>query len=121
LVDSFAELAVAVVDFHGGTMKNAETKLLNIFEQHNKGENGSKRNTCFMIIQQVTKGGEFAGSNRFKHMITAMAHMKFNAEGGRAIWFSKNRRGGEMNKQFFSLDQANHVGWLFTEPLNMAI
>ena len=29
LVDSFAELAVAVVDFHGGTMKNAETKLLN--------------------------------------------------------------------------------------------
>ena len=121
LVDSFAELAVAVVDFHGGTMKNAETKLLNIFEQHNKGENASNRNTCFMIIQQVTKGGEFAGSNRFKHMITAMAHMKFNAEGGRAIWFSKNRRGGEMNKQFFSLDQTKHVGWLFTEPLNMAI
>ena len=121
LVDSFAELAVAVVDFHGGTMKNAETKLLNIFEKHNKGENQTNRNTCFMIIQQVTKGGEFAGSNRFKHMITAMAHMKFNAEGGRAMWFSKNRRGGEMNKQFFSLDQRNHVGWLFTEPLNMAI
>ena len=121
LVDSFAELAVAVVDFHGGTMKNAETKLLNMFEKHNKGENQSNKNTCFMIIQQVTKGGEFAGSNRFKHMITAMAHMKFNAEGGRAIWFSKNRRGGEMNKQFFSLDQRNHVGWLFTEPLNMAI
>ena len=121
LVDSFAELAVAVVDFHGGTMKNAETKLLNIFEQHNKAENASNRNTCFMIIQQVTKGGEFAGSNRFKHMITAMAHMKFNAEGGRAMWFSNSRRGGEMNKQFFSLDQAKHVGWLFTEPLNMAI
>ena len=121
LVDSFAELAVAVVDFHGGTMKNAETKLLNIFEQHNKGENGSKRNTCFMIIQQVTKGGEFTGSNRFKHMITAMAHMKFNAEGGRCIFFSKNRRGGEMNKLYFSLDQRNHVGWLFTEPMNMAI
>ena len=120
LIDSFAELAVAVVDFHGGTMKNAETKLLNMFEKHNKGENQTNRNTCFMIIQQVTKGGEFAGSNRFKHMITAMAHMKF-VEGGRAIWFSKNRRGGEMNKQFFSLDTAKHVGWLFTEPMNMAI
>ena len=120
LVDSFAELAVAVVDFHGGTMKNAETKLLNLFEKHNKAENQSNRNTCFMIIQQVTKGGEFAGSNRFKHMITAMAHMKF-VEGGRAMWFSKNRRGGEMNKLHFSLDQRNHVGWLFTEPLNMAI
>ena len=121
LVDSFAELAVAVVDFRGGTMKSAETKLLNIFEKHNKGENQSKRNTCFMIIQQVTKGGEFAGSNRFKHMITAMAHMKFTPEGSRAIWFSKNRRGGEMNKLHFSLDQKHHVGWLFTEPLNMAI
>ena len=121
LVDSFAELAVAVCDFHGGTMKNAETQLLNLFEKHNKAENQSKRNTNFMIIQQVTKGGEFAGSNRFKHMITAMAHMKFTPEGSRCIWFSKNRRGGQMNKLHFSLDQKNHVGWLFTEPLNMAI
>ncbi len=121
LVDSFAELAVAVCDFHGGTMKNAETQLLNLFEKHNKAENINKVNTCFMIIQQVTKGGEFAGSNRFKHMITAMAHMKFTPEGSRAIWFSKNRRGGEMNKLHFSLDQNNHVGWLFTEPMNMGI
>ena len=42
LVDSFAELAVAVVDFHGGTMKNAETQLLNLFEKHNKAENQIK-------------------------------------------------------------------------------
>ena len=84
-------------------------------------ENRSNINTAFMLIQQVTKGGEFAGSNRFKHMLTGMAHMKFNNEGGRCIFFSINRRGGEMNKLFFSLDTANHVGWLFTEPLNMAI
>ena len=57
LVDSFAELAVAVVDFHGGTMKSAETKLLNLFERHNKAENRSKINTAFMLIQQVTEGG----------------------------------------------------------------
>ena len=30
-------------------MKNAETKLLNLFEKHNKAENRSNRNTCFMI------------------------------------------------------------------------
>ena len=118
LVDSFAEVAVAVVDHHGGTMKNAETQLLNLFEKHNKAENQSKRNTNFMIIQQVTKGGEFAGSNRFKHMITAMAHIKFQQDGGRAIWFSKNRRGGQMDKLHFSLNQKNHVGWLFTEAIN---
>tara|TARA_B100000963_G_scaffold12694_1_gene9771 strand:+ start:533 stop:1321 length:789 start_codon:yes stop_codon:yes gene_type:complete len=121
LVDSFAEIAVAVVDHHGGTMKNAETKILNLLEKHNQAENRNKVNTSFMLIQQVTKGGEFAGSNRFKHMLTGMAHMKFDSEGGRAIHFSKNRRGGEMNKLFFSLDTANHVGWLFTQPLNMVI
>ena len=121
LVDSFAEVAVAVVDYHGGTMKNAETKILNLLEKHNQAENRNKVNTAFMLIQQVTKGGNFAGSNRFKHMLTGMAHMKFDSDGGRAIFFSKNRRGGEMNKLFFSLDTANHVGWLFTEPLNMAI
>ncbi|MCP4910580.1 MAG: hypothetical protein GY907_07720 [Bacteroidetes bacterium] len=121
LVDSFAEVAVAVVDAHGGTMKNAETKILNILEQHNQGNNRSKCNTSFMLIQQVTKGGHFAGSNRFKHMLTGMAHMKFDGDGGRFIYFSKNRRGGEMNKLFFSLNNANHVGWLFTEPHNMEI
>ena len=81
LVDSFAELAVAVQDFHGGTMKNAETQLLNLFEKHNKAENQEKRNTNFMIIQQVTKGGVFVGSNKIKHMTTAMGHLKFD-EGG---------------------------------------
>ena len=36
-----------------------------------------------MLIQQVTKGGEFCRfSNRFKHMLTGMAHMKFNGNGG---------------------------------------
>ena len=123
LIDSMAEVQNAVVDTTKGWMssKKAETELLNLFEKHNLGDNKSKTNTAFLVIQQVTKGGEFAGSNRFKHMITAMAHIKFQPEGGRAIWFSKNRRGGEMNKLFFSLDQRNHVGWLFTQPLNMAI
>ena len=54
-------------------------------------------------------------------MLTGMAHMKFNADGDRKIYFSKNRRGGEMNALYFSLNSAKHVGWLFTEPLNMAI
>jgi DNA repair protein RadA/Sms len=117
MVDSFSECTVAVVDYHGGTMKSAETKILNILEKHNK----SVCNTSFMLIQQVTKGGEFAGSNRFKHMLTGMAHMKFDGDGGRCIYFSKNRRGGEMNKLYFSLSNANHVGWLYTEPLNMQI
>ena len=70
-----------------------------------------------MIIQQVTKGGEFAGSNRFKHMLTGMGHLKFS-DNSRVLFFSKNRRGGQMDKLHFSLNQKNHVGWLFTEAIN---
>ena len=121
LVDSFAEVAVAVVDYHGGTMKTAETKILNLLEKHNQAGNRENKNTSFMLIQQVTKGGNFAGSNRFKHMLTGMFLIKFDSDGGRYIFASKNRRGGEMNKLFFSLNQDNHVGWLYTEPVNLAI
>ena len=117
LIDSMAEVCVSIVDFHGGTMKNAETKVLNLLEKHNKAENIAKKNTTFMIIQQVTKTGNFAGSNRFKHMLTGMAEMRFQ-DGGRYISFSKNRRGGKMDKLFYSLDQSQNVGWLFTEAQN---
>ena len=117
LIDSMAEVCTNIVDYHGGTFKNAESKVLNLLEKHNKAENLSKLNTTFLIIQQVTKSGEFAGSNRFKHMLTGMGHLKFT-EGSRCLFFSKNRRGGRMDKLHFSLDQKDHVGWLFTEPMN---
>ena len=120
LIDSMAEVCVSIVDFHGGTNKNAETKVLNILEIHNKAKNRDNKNTTFLIIQQVTKGGEFAGSNRFKHMLTGMAEMRF-AEDGRYLSFSKNRRGGEMNKLYFSLLQQNDVAWLRTEAMNSPI
>lgn len=117
LIDSMAEVCVSIVDFHGGTNKNAETKVLNILEVHNKAKNREKLNTTFLIIQQVTKAGQFAGSNRFKHLLTGMARMQFD-EGSRFIAFSKNRRGGEMNKLYFSLHQQNDVAWLRTEAMN---
>ena len=117
LIDSMAEVCTNIVDFHGGTMKNAETKVLNLLEKHNKAENLNKKNTTFLIIQQVTKGGEFAGSNRFKHMLTSMGHMKFDGD-SRTLFFSKNRRGGRMDKLHFSLDTNNHVNWKYFSPMN---
>jgi hypothetical protein len=50
-------------------------------------------------------------------MLTGMAEMRFQ-DGGRYISFSKNRRGGKMDKLFFSLDQSQNVGWLYTEAQN---
>ena len=72
-----------------------------------------------LLIQQVTKSGAFAGSNRIKHMTTGMAHMKFDSEGGRFMAFSKNRRGGNMNKYFFNLNTKNQVNWMYEAPANM--
>jgi len=116
LIDSMAEIQNAVVDTTKGWMsgKKAETELLNLFEKHNMGENDSEVNTSFLVIQQVTKGGEFAGSNRFKHMMTGMAHMKWTKEGDRTFFFSKNRRGGDMSVRMFNLSTPNRVGWMGT-------
>jgi DNA repair protein RadA/Sms len=116
LIDSMAEIQNAVVDTTKGWMsgKKAETELLNLFEKHNMGENDSEINTSFLVIQQVTKGGEFAGSNRFKHMMTGMAHMKWTKEGDRTFFFSKNRRGGDMSIRVFNLSTPNRVGWMGT-------
>ena len=116
LIDSMAEMQNAVGDTTKGWMssKKAETELLTLFEKHNMGENDSKTNTSFLVIQQVTKGGEFAGSNRFKHMMTGMAHMKWTKEGDRTFFFSKNRRGGDMSVRMFNLSTPNRVGWMGT-------
>ena len=103
LIDSMAEVCVNIVDFHGGTNKSAESKVLNLMEVHNKGGNRANKNTTFLIIQQVTKAGTFAGSNRFKHMLTGMCAMRF-VDNGRSLSFSKNRRGGQMDQLFFSLE-----------------
>ena len=116
LIDSMAEIQNAVVDTTKGWMssKKAETELLSLFEKHNLGQNDSETNTSFLVIQQVTKGGEFAGSNRFKHMMTGMAHMKWTIEGDRTFFFSKNRRGGDMSVRMFNLSTPNRVGWMGT-------
>lgn len=112
LIDSLAEVANAIVDFEGkGTYKSATSKVLTLMEEHNLGKNIEGINTAFLIIQQVTKSGGFAGSNRIKHMTTGMAHLKFQ-EGERYIAFSKNRRGGNMNKLYFNLSVGNQVHWL---------
>ncbi len=82
----------------------------------NKGENQANKNTAFICIQQMTKQGEFAGSNRIKHMTTAMAQLRFDGRGydaERYIEFSKNRRGGVGEKIYFSLSRGGKVDYSF--------
>ena len=118
MIDSLAEVAVAIQDYHGGTYKAATSKILTMLEEQIMGENKRGVNTSSLLIQQVTKSGAFAGSNRIKHMTTAMGHIKFDNEGGRYLAFSKNRRGGNMNKFYFNLNSKNMVNWLYEAPVN---
>ena len=118
MIDSLAEVAVAIQDYHGGTYKGATSKILTMLEEQNMGENKRGVNTSTLLIQQVTKSGSFAGSNRIKHMTTAMGHLKFDGDGGRYLAFSKNRRGGNMNKFYFNLSAKNQVNWMYEAPAN---
>ena len=114
VVDSLAELASFYVEIHGGTYKGATSRFLGLFEKHNLGENNDNVNTAFLIIQQVTKSGSFAGSNKIKHLATAMMEIKFDKEtGDRYLQFSKNRRGGNANKLYYSLNTQNSVNWMY--------
>lgn len=94
LIDSLAEVADVIKMERGITRNEAEVLLLDIFDKHNKGENIAKLNTAFLVIQQITKGGVFVGSNKIKHMTTAMMEMRFEQDKiNRHIVFTKNRRG----------------------------
>ena len=115
-MDSWAEVTSMVQDQKGWARKKTESWLLDLLEKNNKAENQAKKNTAFICIQQMTKAGEFAGSNRIKHMTTAMAHLRFDGSGRdaeRYIEFSKNRRGMVGEKIFFSLHRGECVDYSF--------
>ena len=79
------------------TLKRAESLLLALLKEQNEGHNDISVNTTFLIIQQVTKNGNFIGSNRLKHYITAMMELRLenpkNVYSSRYVVFTKHRRG----------------------------
>jgi len=118
LVDSWAEVNDLVQEENSWTRRKAESWLLDLMDVHNKATNKSSKHTAFICIQQMTKGGDFAGSNRIKHMTTSMAHLKFDGRGRdalRYIEFTKNRRGDVGDKIFFSLFRPNNVEYSYEE------
>ena len=116
LIDSWAEVTAMVKDQMGWARNKVESWMLDLLEKNNKANNQEKKNTAFICIQQMTKQGEFAGSNRIKHMTTAMAQLRFDGRGydaERYIEFSKNRRGGVGEKIYFSLSRGGKVDYSF--------
>ena len=116
LMDSWAEVTAMVKDQMGWARNKVESWLLELLEKNNKANNKANKNTAFICIQQMTKQGEFAGSNRIKHMTTAMAALRFDGRGAdaeRYLEFEKNRRGSVGDKIYFSLARGGCVDYSF--------
>jgi predicted ATP-dependent serine protease len=91
-IDSIAEVIEMYKDTYRTTESAAELWFLNLQSAVKKGGNKLKKYTSFINIQQVTKAGDFAGSNRLKHMTEAMCHIdRIKGSDSRKIYFSKNR------------------------------
>jgi DNA repair protein RadA/Sms len=103
-IDSIAELLDMYRNQNGGTAKQAETWFLKLQDKVKKGGNSKGYYTSFINIQQFTKGDEFAGSNRLKHMMEAYAEVNRSKDGlERTIHFEKNRDCDKDFKIFFSI------------------
>jgi predicted ATP-dependent serine protease len=111
LIDSFIEVQESVQASSGMNRTAAEKWLIDLMVQQNKGNNADNRFTSFLAIQQVTKGGNFVGSNKLKHNTTGMIELRFSSEfsGDRFAKVTKNRRGFKHEKIYFSLDNPFEV------------
>lgn len=97
ILDSFEVVIDQLREIKGWTAKKAESELINILRKA-----ASENNTTIFAIQQYTKGGNFVGSNKIKHMLTGMAFVLFDEKGDRYVTFTKNRRCGHMvNKRLY--------------------
>lgn len=106
LTDSYTEVNDTVKEECNMTRTKTEKWFLDLMNQHNKGQNRLKKYTAFITILQLSKGGQFVGSNKLKHMTSAM--MSIDWKGGensqeRYLEFSKNRLGAVGQRLFFNL------------------
>ncbi len=111
LIDSFVEVQEAVKEVNRITTNAAEKWLIDLMLRHNLANNSDQRNTTFLAIQQVTKGGVFVGSNKLKHNTTGMMEIRYEDEDANLqyIMFTKNRRGPVNQKLYFSLKATGAV------------
>jgi len=108
LTDSYTEVNDTVKESCNLTRSKTEKWFLDLMISNNEGHNKSKTFTTFITILQLSKGGTFVGSNKLKHMTSAM--MDINWEGGensgsRYMEFTKNRCGMVGQKLYYKLGE----------------
>lgn len=113
LLDSFQDCVDKLVGSGMFRSTQAETWLLNQMDKTRKGENDLKLYSSFICIQHMTKGGEYAGSSKLKHMTDAMVMFKFDELEEPFIEYEKNRDGAVKKKLYFKI--VNGQGTVFNE------
>lgn len=113
ILDSFADICDKLRDFCGMTTTGAESWLLDLMKKAKGGKNERHKYTLTFAIQQQTKSGSFAGTNKLKHNTTAMLELRKEKNGDRYMVFTKNRRCGKYvgKRLFYFLGQNNHVSF----------
>ena len=103
LTDSYTEVNDTVKEHTGWTRGKTEKWFLDLMTKYNK----STHHTAFVTILQLSKGGNFVGSNKLKHMTTSMMHLDWEGgeNGRRYLEFSKNRVGAVNKKLYFSFEE----------------
>jgi len=126
LTDSYTEVNDSVKEACGLTRGKTEKWFLDLMIQNNKGKNKDKVYTTFVTILQLSKGGQFVGSNKLKHMTTSMMQLDWDGQensGRRYMEFSKNRVGQVGKKLYFDLeggvsfDEARYARDLFNDQI----
>jgi len=102
-IDSFKELKDIIADEKGWTKTRTERELITLMN-----DAMIEDYTCFYVIQQVLKSGDFAGSKRLEHLMTA--NLKMVVDGGESyLMFEKNRRGDAHRKLFYRIKENEMV------------
>jgi len=108
LTDSYTEVNDTVKEACNLTRGKVEKWFLDMMIANNQGKNKRKVYTTFITILQLSKGGTFVGSNKLKHMTTAMMEIQWKGtenSAERYMEFSKNRLGQVGHKLFFDFTE----------------
>ncbi len=126
LTDSYTEVNDTIKEECNMSRGKTEKWFLDLMTQHNKANNQLKKYTTFVTILQLSKGGQFVGSNKLKHMTTAMLTLDWDGNensGRRYMEFSKNRTGQVNKKLYYELsngvtfDEGRYTRDLFNDEV----
>ena len=119
-LDSIEDVVSKLKVYADMSQNEAENYVIDLMDKAADGKDNKGVHTTTLAIQQVTKGGEFKGDNKLKHMTTGMLHAYKDEKGERYLTFSKNRRcGGHQEKRlYYGLNDKKEIEFnlaLFTQ------